>query len=247
MGQGFTTKPKIRRHLLNSTPTRKRAVHLMELLFQNGFVQEAPYETVHQFVIEKADFIGLDDRVIERYIGRPRRTLRQDENPKTEMRLRYPKTGTIIQKEYTAVKTLPQKEGICHKLGYMKFDYRNERPFLIFDHKEVPLPYHLKETALSGSEKSEALEYSKDDLCVSPIGSTNKNRETRIETIVRERRERRDSKQHTQIWSKDLRIEPNADGLTMMEKAKAKAKWLREGLASTTMSILGNAKATRKR
>ena len=85
----------------------------------------------------------------------------------------------------------------------MKFDYRNERPFLIFDHKKVPLPYHLKETALFDSEKSEVIERSKDDLCVLPIAPLKANKETEVETLQTEGRERRDSKGHTQISSKD--------------------------------------------
>ncbi|MBT0161009.1 hypothetical protein G4O51_13615, partial [Candidatus Bathyarchaeota archaeon A05DMB-2] len=81
-------------------PTRKRAAYIMELLFQNGFIKEAPYETVYCFITEKADFIGLDERTITRYIGRPRQTLHQSENPKTSLRITYPKTGTTIAKEY---------------------------------------------------------------------------------------------------------------------------------------------------
>jgi hypothetical protein len=202
--RAFTTEPKTRRHMPNATPTRKRAAYLMELLFQNGFIREAPYKVVHRFVIEKADFIGLDRRVIEGYIGRPRKWLGPDENPKTDVLLRYPKTGTAVPKAYTATKTLPQKEGICQKLGYMKLDIRKDIPFLIFDHKKVPLPYHLEEMPLFSSEKSEALECSKDDLCVSPIASSEKDKEACIEALQRERRERRDSKEHTQIASKDL-------------------------------------------
>jgi hypothetical protein len=176
----------------------------MELLFQNGFVREAPYKTVYQFVIDKANFIGLDQRVIEGYIGRPRKTLKQHENPRIDLLIRYSKTGTLIPKEYTAVKTLPQKEGICHKLGYIKFDIRNDTPFLIFNHRKVPLSYHLKEMPLFNSEKSEGSECSKDDLCVSPMTSFEENKEACIEALQRERRERRDSKGHTQIASKDL-------------------------------------------
>ncbi|MGQ9545489.1 MAG: hypothetical protein ACUVQX_06855 [Candidatus Bathycorpusculaceae bacterium] len=199
----FTTEPKTRRHLADLMPTRKRAVLIMELLFQNNFIKEAPYETIHCFITEKADFIGLDERTITRYIGRPRQTLRQSDNPKTSLKITYPKTGTSIVKEYSAVKTLPEKLGVCQKLGYMQFDYRNEVAFLVLNHKNVPLPYHVKEAHFD-SEKSEALERSKEDLCVSPIGLVNKSREADIETVVIERRERRDSKQHTQICSKDL-------------------------------------------
>lgn len=199
----FTTEPKIRRHLADLMPTRKRAALIMELLFQNNFIKEAPYETIYCFITEKADFIGLDERTITRYIGRPKQTLSQSENLKTSLRITYPKTGTIIAKEYSAVKTLPEKIGVCQKLGYMQFEYRNGLPFLVLTHRNVPLPYHVKE-ALFDSEKSEALEHSKEDLCVSPIGLVNKSREADIETIVIERRERRDSKQHTQICSKDL-------------------------------------------
>lgn len=220
----FTTEPRIRRHLADLMPTRKRAAYIMELLFQNYFIKEAPYETIYCFIIEKADFIGLDERTITRYIGRPRQTLRQSENPKTSLRITYPKTGTTIAKEYSAVKTLPEKLGICQKLGYMQFDYRNGSPFLILNHRNVPLPYHVKE-ALFDSEKSEALERSKEDLCVSSIGSTNKSRETSTETIVIERRERRDSKQHTQICSKDL-----GTSLTLSPLEKLVLKACREGV-----------------
>ena len=199
----FTTEPKIRRHLADSMPTRKRAAYIMELLFQNDFIKEVPYETIYCFITEKADFIGLDERTITRYIGRPRQTLSQNENPRTSLRITYRKTGTTIAKDYSAVKTLPQKLGVCQKLRYMQFDYRNGLPFLILNHRNVPLPYHLKQ-ALLDSEKSEELECSKDDLRVLPIGSTNKNRETNAETIVIERRERRDSKEHTQIVHRSL-------------------------------------------
>lgn len=201
--KAFTTEPKIRRHLADLMPTRKRAALIMELLFQNNFIKEAPYETIHCFITEKADFIGLDERTITRYIGRPRQTLRQSDNPKTSLKITYPKTGTSIVKEYSAVKTLPEKLGVCQKLGYMQFDYRNGVAFLVLNHKNVPLPYHVKEV-LFDSEKSEALECSKDDLCVNPIDSPYGHKEADIETIVIERRERRDSKQHTQICSKDL-------------------------------------------
>jgi len=220
----FTTEPRIRRHLADLMPTRKRAALIMELLFQNNFIKEAPYETIYCFITEKADFIGLDERTITRYIGRPRHTLSHSENPKTSLRITYPKTGTTIAKEYSAVKTLPQKTGLCQKLGYMQFDYRNELPFLVLNHRNVPLPYHVKE-ALFDSEKSEALERSKEDLCVSPIGSVNKSREADIETIVIERRERRDSKQHTQICSKDL-----GTSLTFSPMKKLIFKACREGV-----------------
>lgn len=222
----FTTEPKIRRHLAESMPTRKRAAYIMELLFRNGFIKEAPYETIHCFIVKKADFIGLDERTITRYIGRPKQTLSQSENPRTSLRITYPKTGTTIAKEYSAVKTLPEKLGVCQKLGYMQFDYRNGLPFLILNHRNVPLPYHVKE-ALFDSEKSEALECSKEDLRVSPIGSTNKNREADIETLVIERRERRDSKQHTQICSKDL-----GTSLTFSPTEKLILKACREGVHS---------------
>jgi len=220
----FTTEPKIRRHLSESMPTRKRAVYIMELLFQNDFIKEAPYETIYCFIAKKADFIGLDERTITRYIGRPRQTLSQSENPRTSLRITYPKTGTTIAKEYSAVKTLPQKLGVCQKLGYMQFEYRNGLAFLVLNHRNVPLPYHMKE-ALIDSEKSEALERSKEDLCVSPIGSRNKSREADIETVVIERRERRDSKQHTQICSKDL-----GTSLTLSPLEKLVLKACREGV-----------------
>jgi hypothetical protein len=80
----------------------------------------------------------------------------------------------------------------------MQFDYRSGVAFLVLNHKNVPLPYHVKE-ALFDSEKSETQKDSKEDLRVSTIGSASKNRENNIETIVIERRERRDSKQNTQI------------------------------------------------
>jgi hypothetical protein len=166
----------------------------MELLFQNNFRNEAPYETVYELVVEKADFIGLDERTIVQYIGRPRKTLRNNENLQTSLRITYPKTGTTIPKQYSIVRTLPEKEGICQKLGYMKFDYRKV-PFLIFNHEKVPLPYHLKQQPLLGLEKSECKEsLSKQDLCVQPIGSPKGNKETSIEIIKIESRERRDSK-----------------------------------------------------
>jgi len=186
----FTTEPTVRRHLRDLMPTRKRATLLMELLYQNGFVLEAPYEIIRKFVVEKADFIGLDDRTTTQYIGRPRKILAPDENPKTDLIIHYLKTNTKIFKEYSAKRTLPEKLGVCQKLGYMRFEYRGRTPFLVLNHKEVPLPYHLKETALFDSEKSEALERSKDDLCVSPIGSASKNKEADIETIVMERKKR---------------------------------------------------------
>jgi hypothetical protein len=152
-------------------PTRKRAAYLMELLFQNNFRKEAPYDTIYHFVVEKADFIGLDERTIVQYIGRPRKTLRNNENLKTSLRITYPKTGTTIPKEYSVIRTLPEKEGICQKLGYMKFDYSRKTPFLTFNHERVPLPYHLKQQLLLGSEKSECKEsLSKEDLRVLPIG-----------------------------------------------------------------------------
>lgn len=213
----FTTEPRVRRHLADLMPTRKRAALIMELLFQNGFIKEAPYETINRFITEKADFIGLDERTITRYIGRPRQTLRQSDNPKTSLKIMYPKTGTTIAKEYSAVRILPEKLGVCQKLGYMQFDYRNEVAFLVLNHKNVPLPYHVKE-ALFDSEKGEALEHSKEDLRVSSIDSLCKSKEADLEAIATERRERRDSKQHTQICSKDSGINRNfsfAEGLVL--------------------------------
>lgn len=189
--RAFTTSPKIRRHLTGSMPTRKRAAYLMELLFQNDFIKEAPYEAIYRFVVEKADFIGLQERTVTQYIGRPRKTLRQNENLRTSLRITYPRTGTVIPKEYSAVKRLPEKEGICQKLGYMKFDYARKVPFLILYHERVPLPYHLKQ-ALLNPEKSEGLECSKEDLRVLPIGSPKKRREASIETVVIESREKRE-------------------------------------------------------
>ncbi|MGF3536925.1 MAG: hypothetical protein ACQXXE_08780 [Candidatus Bathyarchaeia archaeon] len=79
--------------------------------------------------------------------------------------------------------------------------------------------------ALFDSEKSEALERSKEDLCVNSIGSVDKSREADIETIVIERRERRDSKQHTQICSKDL-----GTSLTFSPMEKLILKARREGV-----------------
>jgi hypothetical protein len=186
----FTTEPKIRRHITDLTPTRKRAALLMELLFQNNFTKEAPYETVYHFIVHKAEFIGLDERTIMRYIGRPMLTMRQNDNPRTSLKITYPKTGTTIAKEYSAVRTLPEKLGLCQKLGYMQFDYRNGVAFLVFNHNNVPLPYHMKET-LFDYEKSETKKDSKEDLRVSPIGSESKVPENNIETIVIERREKR--------------------------------------------------------
>ena len=201
--RAFTTAPKIRRHNSDAAPTRKRAQYLMEQLFQNGFNIEAPYDAVLRFVVEKSDFIGLQRRTIEQYIGRPRKLLKENENFKTELRLRYPRTGTVTSKEITAVKVLPEREGICQQLGYMKFDYRQGRPFLILNHDNVPLPYHLKQVVLD-SEKGEGFEESKDGLRASPIGSLQVNREANTETIERELRERRDSKGSARVLSKDL-------------------------------------------
>ncbi len=215
----FTTEPNTRYHMPNSTPMRKRAACLMELLFQNGFIKEAPYETIHQFVVEKADFIGLDQRTVTQYIGRPRKTLRPGENPKTEVTISYRSTGSVIQKGYSAVRRLPEKLGICQKLGYLRLEYRNEVAFLIFNHRNVPLPYHANE-ALFDSEQSEVLECSKDDLCVSPIGSKNKNTEAGRESVVIESRESRVSKQHTQIAPKN---ESESIRLTPREKLVLKA------------------------
>lgn len=196
----FTTEPKLRRHIADLTPTRKRAAFLMELLFQNNFTKEAPYDTIYHFIVQKADFIGLDERTITRYIGRPKQTISKNVNPKTSLTITYPKTGTTIAKEYSAIKMLPEKLGICHKLGYMQFEYRNGVAFIVLNHRNVPLPYHVKE-ALLDHEKSEALEHSKEDLRVSSIDSMCRSEEAYFEAIATERRERRDSKQHTQIYT----------------------------------------------
>jgi len=181
--RAFTTEAKTRRHLLNATPTHKRAARLMELLFQGGFVKEAPCPVVRQFVTKEAHFIGLDQGVIEGYIGRPKTTLWENQNPRTDLYVRYLNTGVSVQKEYSAVKILPQKEGICQKLGYMRFEYRKNQAFLIFSHEAVPLSYHAQETSLARSDCS------KDDLCVSPIPSSKEGKETCIETSERSERE----------------------------------------------------------
>jgi hypothetical protein len=70
----FPTEPKLRRHMSDLTPTRKRAALLMELLFRNNFTKEAPYETIYRFIEHKEEFIGLDERTITRYIGRPKKS-----------------------------------------------------------------------------------------------------------------------------------------------------------------------------
>ena len=199
--RAFTTAPKTRRHLNGMTPTRKRAALLMELLFQNGYIKEAPYETIRHFITDKADFIGLDNRTVTTYIGRPKTTKNTSQNPKTTLTISYLRTGTVIPKEYSSTQTLPEKQGVCHQLGYMTFDYRTKASIITFNHERVPLPYHLKPTYLE-SEKKKHTEPSKDNLCVQPIHMPSQNTEASIETYVTESRERRDSKQHTQINSK---------------------------------------------
>jgi len=207
----FTTEPKTRRHLYGLTATRKRAALLMETLFQSDFVLEAPYAIVREFVVRSVDFIGPEGRTLEGYIGRPRTILDPDKLPETEMTITYRNTGTRVFKRYSAKRILREKQGLCQQLGYMKFEYRNGTPFLIFNHKEVPLPYHLTQKPLFDSEKKKHTEHSKDGLCVSPIlqgksvrnrfGGVSLNGEANMETVVIERRERRVSKQHTQILS----------------------------------------------
>lgn len=233
----FTTEPKTRRHLYGLTATRKRAALLMELLFQKGFVRENPYGIVKEFVEKNAWFIGMDpqERTIIGYIGRPATQLTPDQLPKTHVTITYETTRTQVPKTYSAWRELREKLGVCHKLGWMKFEYRVKNweydehdvlrklripivtTFVIFNHKEVPLPYHLQQKPLFNSEKSEAVapeigrmgtsksevcvEASKDDLCVSPICRAAVNREVSMESILRDKRERRVSKQHTQIRS----------------------------------------------
>jgi len=198
--RAFTTAPKIRRHLNGMTPTRKRAALLMELLFQNGYIKEAPYEAIRQFITDKADFIGLDNRTVTTYIGRPKTTKNSNQNPKTTLTISYLRTGTVIPKEYSSTQALPEKQGICHQLGYMTFDYRIKSTMITFNHEKVPLPYHLKPTYLD-SEKKKHTELSKDDLRAQPIPLDSQNTTVHIETYLTENRERRDSKQHTQISS----------------------------------------------
>lgn len=227
----FTTEPGTRRHLYGLTATRKRATLLMELLFQNGFVSRAPYQKVKEFVEKQALFIGLDpqERTITGYIGRPVTILTSDRLPETHVDIKY-KGGARVSKTYTGWKKLREKVGLCHKLGWMEFDYavkthefddhdklrKLEIPqvtaFVVFNHKEVPLPYHLMQTSLTsetprmGTSKSEAVmlkqasdEGSIDDLCVCTIEPESKRLSRRDETT--ESRERRVSKQHTQIGS----------------------------------------------
>jgi len=218
----FTTEPKTRRHLYGLAVTRKRAALLMELLFQNGFVLPAPYYVVKEFLVKKAEFIGLDPRTITAYIGRPEFIFREDQLPKTDLTITYKKSQAKVFKEYLATRTLREKSGFCQQLGYMNLEYRGsdekspkgfKKPFVIFNHKEVPLPYHLKQQPFLESEKSEAVtpeigrmgtskseacvEASKDDLCVSPIAVE----EVHEEVVTTQSRERRVSKQHTQICS----------------------------------------------
>jgi len=220
----------------------------MELLFQNGFVSVAPYGLVKEFVEKNAWFIGMDpqERTITGYIGRPATIVSSNQLPETHVTITYDKTKTPVYKTYSAWRKLREKLGLCHKLGWMKFDYHfkteeyDEHDILrklripivtvlvVFNHKEVPLPYHLEQKPLFNSEKSEAVsngvkddfslaspeigrmgtsksevcvEASKDDLCVCPIARFAESREANGETIERQRRERRVSKQHTQISS----------------------------------------------
>jgi hypothetical protein len=218
----FTTEPNTRRHLYGLTATRKRAALLMELLFQNGFVLPSPYYVVKEFLVKKAEFIGLDPRTIAAYIGRPEVIFREDQLPKTDLTITYKKSQAKVFKEYLAVRTLREKLGFCQQLGYMSFEYRGsdekspkrfKKHFVIFNHKEVPLPYHLEQKPLFNSEKSETVapeigrmgtsksevcvEASKDDLCVLPIAVE----EVHEEVVTTQSRERRVSKQHTQICS----------------------------------------------
>jgi hypothetical protein len=208
----FTTEPKIHRHLYGMMATRKRAALLMELLFQNDFVLPSPYYVVKGFLIRKAEFIGLDPRTILAYIGRPAVILRADDLPKTDLTIRYKKSEARVRKEYSAERTLPEKWGFCQQLGYMNFEYRGpdeksprglKKCFIVFHHKEVPLPYHLKQMPLLDSEKSEVMsvEVSKDDLCVGSIEPRSRGLRGHVETVEIESRERRVSKQHTQICS----------------------------------------------
>jgi len=223
----FTTEPKTRRHLYGLTQTRKNAAHLMELLFQNDFLVEAPYDVVKQSIIRNATFIGLDERTLTGYIGRPRTILDSDKLPETEVTITYRNTGTRVFKRYSGKRILREKQGLCQQLGYMKFEYRGETPLLIFNHVGVPLPYHLTQKPLFDSEKSEALraEASKDGLCVSPIlqgksvrnrfGGVSLNGEANIETVGRQTEEREESLSSTHKHSKDFET-----GLTLSPREK---------------------------
>lgn len=196
----------------------------MELLFQHGFVFPTPYYVVKEFVVKKAEFIGLDPRTVSAYIGRPELIFREDQLPKTNLTITYQKSQARVFKEYVASRTLREKQGFCQQLGYMNLEYRgsdekspkgSKIPFVVFNHKGVPLPYHLEQKPLLDTEKGEAVipetgrmgtsksevvksvETSKDDLCVTPIAMG----QAYGGAVKIESRERRVSKQHTQICS----------------------------------------------
>lgn len=204
-GKVFTTEPKIYRRLYGLTLKRKNAARLMESLFQAGFIVEAPYDVVKEFLVRKVDFISPEDRTLDTYIGRPATILDPTRLPETHLTITYEKTQTQVFKKYSAKRFLREKLGLCHALGYLRFEYRGKDkfPFLVFNHREVPLPYHLLQKPLLDSEKSEVVVESKDDLCVCPIVVRGSELRGSVETVGIDRRERRVSKQHTQIHSKD--------------------------------------------
>lgn len=88
--------------------------------------------------------IGLDDRTVEKYLGRPPSTVKRD----LTCTIRYPKTGAMVFRDHSWNQKVKGKKGLLETMGYatMIFDDKQGLWIFLLQHEHVPRPYHYVES-----------------------------------------------------------------------------------------------------
>ena len=187
----FTTKPKTRRHVRGRiSGNRTRA--FMEYLWRKKFY-ECRYKAL---AIQFIQYFETNDlRIIEKYIGNPKQTIRSNGSSLVRQNRN---SGKVAHFLYSNTRRKAPKTGLMETLGYLTL---NEESGACKLHHEV-MPYFMKQSTLPPhspplqsnewvsqqvSEKA-----SKDNLCVSPIQSGDSKGQDSSACMEIERREKRE-------------------------------------------------------
>lgn len=138
--KSFSTSPKTRRHITHSV-SGDRCREFMQYLWQKGFTKECMYKGLrNQFI---SCFEMNDARVIEKYIGRPKRTI--EYSREEVLRRKQSSQGASIARfEYAHKRESRPKTGLMEMLGYMILDAKTGHVILCHESQ----PYYTVQTEL---------------------------------------------------------------------------------------------------
>jgi hypothetical protein len=180
--KSFTNEPKSRRR--GSFISGDRCLSFMNHLWE-VHLKKCSYETLE---FEFINFFQTnEDRVIAKYIGRPKKTVRSTGMTST-LRLNRD-TGKMAQFQYFNTGTVPAKKGLMERLGYIFLDKED----VTIHHERMS--YYTEQTSLESAnplpETDESSKSSIHDLRVCPvldqceaIPQGERARENRFEKVV---------------------------------------------------------------